>query len=73
MLIVVLIIHLLICVGLIVAILLHSAQGTGLSAEIGGGIGYQGATVVEKYLDRITVGLAIAFLITTLILVIFMK
>lgn len=73
MLTVVIILHFLISIGLIISILLHSGKGTGLSAEIGGGIGYQGATVIEKYLDRITIGLSLAFLVTTIILVIFIK
>jgi preprotein translocase subunit SecG len=73
MLTVVVVLHLLISIGLIVSILLHSGKGTGLSSEITGGLGYQGATVIERYLDRITVGLAIAFLVTTMVLVLFLK
>lgn len=70
---VVAILHALISLGLIVSILLHSGKGTGLSSEVVGGIGYQGATVIERYLDRITIGLAIAFLVTTMILVLTLK
>lgn len=69
----IIILHLLISIGLIVSILLHSGRGTGLSAEIGGGLGIQGSTVIERYLDKITIGLSIAFLITTIILVISLK
>lgn len=69
----VIVVHVLLCIALVVAILLHNPQGTGLSAEIGGGFGYQGRTVIEEYLDRVTIGLALAFLVTTIVLVIFLK
>ena len=55
---------------LILLILLHSGRGGGLSDMFGGGIGASaaGSTVMERNLDRITVGVAIVFAFTTVIL-----
>ena len=49
-------------------VLLHSGKGGGLSDMFGGGMGAaaQGSTVVEKNLDRITVGFAVVFGFTSL-------
>ena len=52
--------------GLIVFILLHSGKGTGLSAMISAAV-YNtstGTSIVEKNLDRITIVLAIVFMVT---------
>ena len=67
---VVLIIHASISVSLVVFILLHSGKGTGLSSMFGGAMpaSATGTTLIEKNLDRITIGLAIGFSITSLIL-----
>ena len=56
--------------ALIFLILMHSGRGGGLSDMFGGSVGAaaQGSTVVEKNLDRITVGVAIIFAFTTLTL-----
>jgi len=63
-------IHIFVSIGLIGAVLLHSGRGTGLSASFGGGAStFSGSTMIEKNLDRITVGLAIVFIVTSLILV----
>jgi preprotein translocase subunit SecG len=57
---------------LILLILLHSGRGGGLSDMFGGGVGSatSGSTVVERNLDRITVGTAVVFAFTTVILAI---
>ena len=52
--------------GLIVFILLHSGKGTGLSDMISAAV-YNtstGTSIVEKNLDRITIVLAIVFMVT---------
>lgn len=53
-------------VGLIVFILLHSGKGTGVSDMIQSSFySTQGGTsIVEKNLDRITIVLAIVFMVT---------
>ena len=53
---------------LVVFILLHSGQGSGLSDMFGGGSGLSGGTSLERRLDRITVVTAILFGITTFFL-----
>jgi preprotein translocase subunit SecG len=69
------ILHTLVGIGLIMAILLHSGRGTGLSSSFGGGVSTAlgGTGVVEKNLDRITIALAIIFTITSIILVILLS
>jgi len=49
---------------LIVLILLHRGKGGGLSNMFGGGVSSSlgGSTVVEKNLDRLTIGTAIIWL-----------
>jgi preprotein translocase subunit SecG len=67
---VVVIIHAFVSLALILLILLHSGRGGGLSDMFGGGMGAAsaGSTVVERNLDRITVGVALVFAFTTIIL-----
>lgn len=69
------ILHTLVGLGLILAILLHSGRGTGLSSSFGGGVStvLGGTGVIEKNLDRITIALAIIFTITSIILVILLS
>ena len=64
------VVHVIISVGMLVLVLLHSGKGGGLSDMFGGGMGAaaQGSTVVEKNLDRITVVFAVIFTFTTLAL-----
>lgn len=63
------VLHLIAAFMLIVLILLHSGKGGGLSDMFGGmGSVAAGSTVVERNLDRITVGVAIVFAFTTTIL-----
>ena len=67
-------IHVLLSLALIALILLHAGRGGGLSDAFGGGMGplggLAGSTVVERNLDRITVGVGVLFALTTLVLVI---
>ena len=63
--------HALVSLGLIFLILLHAGRGGGVSDMFGGGGaggGYSGSNVVEKNLDRITVGTSVLFAITTVTL-----
>jgi preprotein translocase subunit SecG len=59
-------------IGLIVFVLLHSGKGTGLSEMLGGAMStsVSGTSIIEKNLDRITVGFAVAFGVSLLILMI---
>ena len=58
--------------GLIIFVLLHSGKGTGLSEMLGGAMqtSVTGTSIIEKNLDRITVGFAIAFGMSLLMLMI---
>ncbi len=65
------VVHVIVSLALIILILLHAGRGGGLSDMFGGGMGpasSMGSTVVEKNLDRLTVGTAIVFTITTVAL-----
>ena len=68
----VIVVHVIVSFLLILLILLHSGRGGGLSDMFGGAMGgvSAGSTVVERNLDRITVGTAIIFSFTTVILAI---
>jgi preprotein translocase subunit SecG len=72
--IVIMIVHVLLAVGLIVFVLLHSGKGTGLSSMLGGfSSAASGTTIIEKNLDRITVGLAVGWAVTSLLLMMFYR
>lgn len=62
--------HVLFAAGLVIAILLHSGKGTGLSNMFGGGMPgtFSGTGIIEKNLNRITIGLAVGFGVTSMIL-----
>ena len=64
--------HVIVCVVLVILVLLHAGRGGGLSDMFGGGVGSAaaGSTVVERNLDRLTVGAALVFAFTTVILAI---
>ncbi len=66
------IIHVIVSLGLIVFVLLHSGKGGGLSDMLGGSVGAAaaGSTVAERNLDRITIFLAVIFTFTSVALVI---
>ncbi len=63
--------HFVLCIAIIVAVLLHRGSGMGFSSAIMGGSTFLGSTLIEKYLDRITIGLTIGWGITTLLLVLY--
>ena len=67
---IVVLIHVIVSLLLVLLVLLHSGKGGGLSDMFGGGIGSAaaGSTVMEKNLDRITVGVAVVFSFSTVIL-----
>ncbi len=60
------------CVGVIFLIMMHSGKDAGLSGAFGVGTGagpFGGGSLVERNLNRWTVGFAIAFIINTIILI----
>jgi preprotein translocase subunit SecG len=59
-------------IGLIIFVLLHSGKGTGLSDMLSGSMSptNSGTGVIEKNLDRITIGFAVAFGLSLLLLMI---
>ena len=60
------------CVVLIFLILMHSGKDSGLSGAFGVGTGagpLGGGSLVERNLNRWTVGFAIAFVINTILLI----
>ena len=59
-------------IGLIVFILLHSGKGTGVSDMIASSVysTQTGMSIVEKNLDRITIVLAVVFLVSLLLLMV---
>jgi preprotein translocase subunit SecG len=63
-------IHIVVSLALVILILLHSGRGGGLSDMFGGGAGgaAAGSTVVERNLDRITVGTVVVFSFSTIVL-----
>ena len=60
-------IHLIMSLGLIGLVLLHSGKGGGLSDMFGGSVGATalGSAAAERNLDRITVVVAVTFVFTT--------
>lgn len=69
--IVALVIHIIVSLGLVLAVLLHAGKGGGISSVLGGAGSsvFTGSSIVEKNLDRITIALASIFAVTTLLLV----
>ena len=64
-------VQIILCVVLIVLILLHSGKDAGLSGAFGVGTGagpFGGGSLVERNLNRWTVGFAIAFALNTILL-----
>ena len=61
------IIHVLICIGLILAILLQSGKGSDLGAAFGGSSQTLfGSTGAVPFLNKLTAGVAISFMLTSL-------
>ncbi len=66
------IVQVLICVGLVFLILMHSGKDAGLSGAFGVGTGagpLGGGSLVERNLNRWTVGFAVLFVINTIVLI----
>jgi preprotein translocase subunit SecG len=66
------IIQVVICVVLIFLILMHSGKDAGLSGAFGVGTGQGplgGGSLVERNLNRWTIGFAIAFAVNTILLI----
>jgi preprotein translocase subunit SecG len=63
------ILHVLICLGLVASILLQSGKGSDLGAAFGGSSQTLfGSTGAVPFLNKVTTGVAIAFMITSLTL-----
>ncbi len=65
-------VQIVLCVGLIFLILMHSGKDSGLSGAFGVGTGtgpMGGGSLVERNLNRWTIGFAIVFVINTIILI----
>jgi len=64
--------HIAVSLGLVLLILLHSGKGGGISGLFSGMVdSFDGAGIVEKNLDRITIILGAFFGITSILLFIF--
>jgi preprotein translocase subunit SecG len=66
------VVQVIICVVLIFLILMHSGKDAGLSGAFGVGTGQGplgGGSLVERNLNRWTVGFAIAFAVNTILLI----
>lgn len=62
-------VHITVSIGLILLILLHAGRGGGISGLFSGMVEtFDGAGIVEKNLDRITIILGVVFAITTITL-----
>jgi preprotein translocase subunit SecG len=66
------IVQVFLCVVLIFLVLMHSGKDAGLSGAFGVGTGagpFGGGSLVERNLNRWTIGFAIAFTLNTIILI----
>jgi preprotein translocase subunit SecG len=66
------IVQVFLCVGLIFLILMHSGKDAGLSGAFGVGTGagpFGGGSLVERNLNRWTIGFAVVFVINTIVLI----
>ena len=60
------------CVVLIFLVMMHSGKDSGLSGAFGVGTGagpFGGGSLVERNLNRWTIGFAVAFVVNTIILI----
>ena len=65
-------VQIVLCVGLIFLILMHSGKDAGLSGAFGVGSGagpLGGGSLVERNLNRWTIGFAVLFVINTIVLI----
>jgi preprotein translocase subunit SecG len=71
----VLLVHVIVSIGLIIFVLLHSGKGTGVSSMFGGMMPStsSGTGIIEKNLDRITIILAVVFALTSITLMLIYK
>ncbi len=60
---------------LVLTILLHKGRGGGLSDMFGGGVssGLGGSSIAEKNLDRITIGVAVVWIVCIVVLGLLLK
>ena len=66
-------IHMIVSIGIILFILLHAGRGGGISGLFSGMVEtFDGAGIVEKNLDRITVIFSVIFAVTTILLFVFL-
>jgi preprotein translocase subunit SecG len=66
------VIQVFLCVVLVFLILMHSGKDAGLSGAFGVGSGagpFGGGSLVERNLNRWTIGFAVAFVINTIVLI----
>lgn len=62
---VLLVFHVISSIGMIVFVLLHSGKGTGVSSMFGAvQSAVSGTSLIEKNLDRITIGFAVVFFVS---------
>lgn len=65
-------VQIVLCVGLIFLILMHSGKDAGLSGAFGVGTGagpLGGGSLVERNLNRWTIGFAVLFVVNTIVLI----
>jgi preprotein translocase subunit SecG len=69
---VVIAVHVICAIGLVVFVLLHSGKGTGVSSLFGSGMpaSATGTGMIEKNLDRITLGFGAGYVVSALLLMI---
>ncbi|MGO9569950.1 MAG: preprotein translocase subunit SecG [Desulfomonilaceae bacterium] len=69
----VLIIHVIVCIALILIILLQSGKGADIGAVFGGGSSQTvfGSTGASTFLSKVTIGAAVVFMMTSIILTYF--
>ena len=70
---IILAIHILVCVALIMVILLQSGKGADIGAVFGGGSSNTvfGSTGATPFLSKVTIGAAVLFMVTSIILTYF--
>ncbi len=63
-------VHILVCLGLIVVVLLQTGKGTDMGAAFGGGSSTTvfGSSGAGNFLTRMTTGMAVVFMVTSLTL-----
>jgi preprotein translocase subunit SecG len=70
---IILVVHIIVCVALILIILLQSGKGADIGAAFGGGSSQTvfGSTGATPLLSKITIGAAVAFMMTSIVLTYF--